>query len=161
MSSQVNIANRLVRFMENLPSGGDSTLVVLKGHLLIEELISEILKIKLKGNPLKMKVSERWMFAKKLEFFWAICPDALPNDLWPLFKELNDIRNKMSHSVKPEGIDDKLQKFVSNVEMHPKNKMPKNDDVFSLEYAIGYLYSLLNTILNELKNSYKAILRNS
>jgi hypothetical protein len=48
-------------------------LIILKGHLLIEELLTDLLKEKLKrDNLLTIEISKNTMFAQKLNFCCAL-----------------------------------------------------------------------------------------
>ncbi len=150
MDTQVDIANRLVRFIDNLPNEGGSTLVILKGHLLLEEIITEILKVKLKDNPLNLKVSDKWMYAKKLEMFWALVQGEFDGKFWGALKEINTIRNKMAHALEPNGIDERIQNFIDSFKDHPLYIASKHDSL-NLQYSIACLYILLNSYLNRIK----------
>jgi len=64
---------KLIR--ENLERLEDVELILLKGHLVIEQLITELLELSLK-EPERLK-SINLMFAKKLEFYIAIDGNAI------------------------------------------------------------------------------------
>lgn len=150
MNSQEDVSNRLVRFLDNLPNGNDKTLIVLKGHLLIEELMTEILKLKIEGNPLGLAVQKRWMFNKKLELCWALVKDELEPGLWDSIKKLNGVRNDMSHQLQPNNIDKKIEEFIISVRGF--SLMPDEPDL-NLHYSLGWLYILLNSYLNRIKST--------
>ncbi len=151
MESKVELADKTSRFIELMPLGEDQILTILKGHLLIEELITELLKIKLEqsGNPLDIKVGSNTMFAQKLNLYWAIAQHDLEFDVWCFLKELNSIRNKMAHTVEPQGIDEKVKSFNDAISAHETYMMPENKTVFS----ICYLYIILSQLLHSVKNS--------
>ena len=67
MESQVELADKTSRFNELMPLGEDQVLTVLKGHLLIEELLTELLKVKLEqsDNPLGIKIGSNTMAASR------------------------------------------------------------------------------------------------
>jgi len=153
MESQVELAEKMVRFMKHLPSGADHTLVVLKGHLLIEELLTELLKEKLnRNNPLRIKIDSNAMFAQKLNLCWAIVQGDIKFEIWTFLKELNSIRNKMAHSVEPQGISEKIEAFTKMVSSHEHYLMPKSRDC-DLEFSIAWLHIILSQYLHHVKNS--------
>lgn len=107
------------RFIKNLPVGGDKTLIILKGHLLIEEVLTELLQECLKiGNPLDIRVGEKTNINSKLNLCWSLAKDYPILPVWTQIKKLNGIRNKMSHTVSPNGIDDLIDQFVESVTSH-------------------------------------------
>ena len=153
MESQVELAEKMVRFMKYLPSGADHTLVVLKGHLLIEELLTDLLKEKLKrNNPLGIKIDQNNMFAQKLNLCWAIVQEDIKFEIWPFLKELNSIRNKMAHAVDPQGISEKIEAFTEMVSSYEHYVMPKSRGS-DLEFSIAWLHIILGQYLHHVKNS--------
>lgn len=151
MESQVELADKTSRFIELMPLGEDQVLTILKGHLLIEELITELLKTKLEqsDNPLGIKIDSGTMFAQKLNLYWAIAQHDLEFDVWCYLKELNSIRNKMAHTIEPQGIDEKIKSFNNAISSHKTYMMPESKTVFS----ICYLYIILSQLLHRVKKS--------
>ncbi|MDD5267351.1 MAG: hypothetical protein PHO08_09520 [Methylococcales bacterium] len=79
------------------------------GHLIIEELIRELVSDRLK----KASVIENSNFS-----FYQICSiaeglygDDIPSWILPAAKKLNKIRNQYAHNLNPDGIDDLLNDF--------------------------------------------------
>ncbi|HAS8178473.1 TPA: hypothetical protein I7671_21920, partial [Vibrio vulnificus] len=155
MESGAQQTKRVVRFMNLLPSGEDSTLVVLKGHLLIEELLTDLLVLCLnQDNPLGIKVNNNMMFAKKLELCWIFLREsALPKEIWISLKALNSIRNKMSHHVAPDGVNDSINNFIRGVANYDPFGLVACSDIRKLELSISCLYVLLNEQLYLKRNS--------
>ena len=109
------------RYYKHLPSADDMTLLLLKGHLLIEELLRRLVDGAL-AKPAALKDA-------KLETYdWICLAEALfhgkaPNWLWGALRKLNHIRNKLAHNLEPKGLDDKIADFQSYVEQH-RSKAP-------------------------------------
>ncbi|WP_445364413.1 hypothetical protein ACJJIQ_09140 [Microbulbifer sp. ANSA003] len=141
------------RILELLPFGEDKALVILKGHLLIEELITEILKIKLQHNPLAIndRTLERWRFRQKLEIFWALAGSELPVFVWQSIAKLNSIRNKMAHSLEPAEIDIKIAAFTLGINTRIQSQSVYLGDHLALESAVGFLWIELNGCLRRLE----------
>lgn len=135
----------LSRFLTLIPRDTDLDLVILKGHLLIEEVLSEKLKGLLKlNNPLGIQVTERMMFSEKLKFYWSLDPKALEDRVWQWLKELNQIRNAMAHSIEPKGITDRIEKFSREIIEHSKlEKMVVAER--KVGFSLAWLYILLTT----------------
>lgn len=153
MESQVELAEKTASFIDLMPPGQDQVLVVLKGHLLIEELLTEILEVKLEhSNPLDIKISSNTMFAQKLNLCWAIVQNDIESDIWGFLKELNSIRNKMAHAIEPKGINKKIELFNEAVANYEHYMMPKARGNY-LEFSICYLYIVLSQFLHHVKNS--------
>lgn len=135
----------LSRFLTLLPRDKDLDLVILKGHLLIEELISEKLKALLKlNNPLGIQVTERMMFSEKLRFYWSLTPKAMEDRVWQWLKELNQIRNAMAHSIEPKGINARIEQFSQEIIKYSKlEKMVAKER--KVGFALAWLYVLLST----------------
>lgn len=67
-------------------------------------------------------------------------------------KDFNSIRNSMSHSLEPKGIEEKLKKFSERVVIYSDF----NNDAYpgqELEFSISWLFSALNICLYNLRNS--------
>lgn len=125
------IAERVVRFIEYFPADAGVELVVLKGHLLIEELMSEIITLYLsKSNPLSIKLDRNIMFNNKLNICWALVREKVDEEFWKCLKEFNSIRNSMSHFLEPKGIEEKLEGFSKKVIVYSEfnnNEYPGRD----------------------------------
>ncbi|WP_445364412.1 hypothetical protein ACJJIQ_09135 [Microbulbifer sp. ANSA003] len=147
------------RLLSYLPSDKDQVLVVLKGHLLLEELITEILQEKLRQieeNPLGVKVTDRWMFSKKLEALWLLVNEEWFDYDWKALKELNEIRNKMAHCLEPKGIEEKIDRFRTAVSSAwDESNAPSKGLIPQLRPAIALLWIRLHSYQRSLRNSKK------
>ena len=114
---QSEIFSTFERFKKHLPIGGDMTLMILKGHLLIEEQIALLIENRI-ANPNALKKAD-------LTSHQQIClAEALVAErnvdgkdlwLWPAIKKLNKLRNDIAHNLSKPGIDDRIADFVSRV----------------------------------------------
>ncbi len=151
--SETERAERLTRFLRLLPIEGGHELVILKGHLLIEEVLSDVCAESLReSNPLGIKVGERMMFAEKLRFAWALNSDGLDECVWRWLKELNQIRNKMAHTVEPVNIETRINRLSNEVNEFSKlsHMVPEKRE---LAFSLAWLYILLETLFNQLRKS--------
>jgi hypothetical protein len=98
------------KFFKKLPHGKDLTLVVLKGHLLLEEQIRAVVDERLQ-SPLALK-DARLDCHQIICLAESLCPkDTTPN-LWKAAKKLNTLRNNIAHSLDPKGLEHRVADFV-------------------------------------------------
>ena len=103
-----------LRIAKHYPDGADLTLQVLKGHLLVEELLREIFSLLL-AYPDALKGSRGTSF----ECHQIIClvqamtkHSTLEPWMWDAAKRLNGIRNDLAHNLEPKSLDDKVQSLI-------------------------------------------------
>lgn len=101
--------NRLfARISRLLPRGHDPTLVLLKGHLLIEEQL--IAYIATYCRKPKLLEDVRLTFAQKLRLARSLSGD-LTDQFCPLDK-LNAIRNRMAHHAEISDLNSRLDDYL-------------------------------------------------
>jgi hypothetical protein len=101
----------LKRFVAHLPlESTDRILVVLKGHLLVEELLREYVS-KQFHNPSEL-VDARLTFYQCLCLARAADTDASHEKLWLVVERLNTLRNKLAHSLEPKDLEATIRGFV-------------------------------------------------
>jgi hypothetical protein len=88
----------------------DTTLVILKGHLLIEAELIDICGRSLK-SPDALEAG-RVPFGVRLNLVRALVgDDSMPEGFWRAIKDLNQIRNDLAHQLEPKDIDKALHQF--------------------------------------------------
>ena len=134
----------IYRFLEHLPVGGDPVLILLKGHLLIEELLRELINIHL-ADPQAIEEAE-------LTFHHCLClakafGAEIRSDywIWQAIKKLNKLRNQLAHNLEPKGFDDRLENFVSFVEENTTIELPTDllESVDRVSLAITTVHASL------------------
>ena len=110
----------LVKFCDNFPfKSNDHISIILKGHLLIEELLiahtNKILK-----NP---KYIQNFKFFHYLCLAKAMEKDKQDEWIWDACRKLNNLRNKLSHQLKPQGIEHLIKDFVNFIK-EKESKFP-------------------------------------
>ena len=118
------------KFLAHYPSDADMTLQVLKGHLLLEELLREIFQLLLiRPEALKGEKGTSLNCHQIICLVEALAPKR--NDqlkwIWLAAKRLNTLRNDLAHKLSPLGLDEKIQSFIQfvrqsdqDVELHFK-----------------------------------------
>lgn len=95
-------------FLHHMPDDdADIILVILKGHLLIEQKVREFISERM--------LTPKALDAAQLETHQAIClaealtlPNDMPKSLWETVKQLNTLRNRIAHEVEYAGIKDRI-----------------------------------------------------
>lgn len=101
----------LQRFSEHLPlNSTDRTLVVLKGHLLVEEMLRQYVDQKF-DKPEELAAA-RLTFQQCLCLARAFESNPLHEKLWLSVEKLNNLRNKLAHSLEPKNIDAHIKEFL-------------------------------------------------
>jgi hypothetical protein len=102
------------RFLTILPRDKDPVLLVLKGHLLVEEQLRLLID---------ERVSKPEAVAKaQLECFHviclaeALCGDQAPPYLWDVLRKLNKLRNDIAHKIELPGLQDRIANITALVE---------------------------------------------
>ena len=134
------VTDRIVRFVRKLPHKDNPDLVILKGHLLLEEALKDYLRAVL-PNPeaLDMKKFGYWEVCNfsaalyKGPFSW----------LWNPLRELNAIRNQLAHHLDPKDFDARIERFITSISKGWIDPGLVND----LPLAISALYSMLDAII--------------
>jgi hypothetical protein len=141
------------RFLKHMPFKGDSDLVILKGHLLIEELLSELIEEKLKFPQAYKKIDFR--FIQRLRLTEAFYKSDANVWLFSAIKMLNSIRNNLVHRIDDEDLNKKLVDFVKLVEKESKEPYPwvLVKEFGKLTLAIASLHARLSALLQKTKES--------
>jgi len=129
---------------ELLSKIGDSELMLLKAHLLIEEVLFALLSHKMKSTvPLERA---RLSFSQLVSLVNGLYDgeDFGGSWLYIACHLLNKLRNRLAHNVKPEGFQEDLAHFVTFV---MENDKPKNSPPDSLRFALGSIHGCFSGIL--------------
>ena len=108
--------NKIFHVLErNLKQYDEIELILLKGHLIIEQLLNESLSIHFKGEKDLDRLN--LMFAKKLDLLISLEGPEPFGGLVGVknLKELNRIRNKLAHNLEFKGYHSDLKKWACTV----------------------------------------------
>ncbi len=121
----------LSKFLHHFPTEGDLTLQILKGHLLVEEIIRELFILQLPfSKALKGNGGTSFNCHQVICLVEAMTShsQAIPW-IWQAAKKLNNIRNDLAHQLSPQGLEDKVEGLISFV----KKESPELIDVATEE----------------------------
>ena len=138
----------MASLLKHLPHYQEPTaLILLKGHLLIEELLRGYIDRKL-PNPAAFK-HDQFLFAKVLMLCRALTPSKVRSWAFDAAKKLNDARNEVAHELDSPEMQSKLESFIGLVEQHAKDSVfpPKERNEARLYMAISDLHTELSHVL--------------
>ena len=139
------------RFASKLKEKDDIALIVLKGHLLIEERLDEIIRNSV-VNPTVLK-NTRMNFELKCKLAQSMCTKP-EFPAWLLVLSLNSLRNDLAHKLESDSRDLKIDKsrnlYIQYLqEGHP---FPSDADLsvqieFLFGSCLGFLIAVNDSIL--------------
>jgi len=135
------------RFRRHLPKSDDLTLIVLKGHLLIEEMINRFIT-SLLANPDALAAG-RLTFHQRVRLLQALLPRSSAVDkTFHAVEKLNTLRNRFAHDLEPAQVECQIEAFVRQIlSFRPPLDDPEIPDTeyqrepvaSRLKHAISYL----------------------
>ena len=138
------------RFFTLLPRGHDLASVILKGHLLVEEQVRQIIDERVK-NPDALRDAN-------FDCYQTICIaesffSGKEKYIWNAFKKLNKIRNELAHKTEPVGVDDRIDDFVNSVSWgsYVEDRQERIEDaLMKLFFAVSDLVERPTATVHEL-----------
>jgi hypothetical protein len=102
---------RIERVRNHLPAGNDLTLIALKGHLLAEEALDDLIRYYCKQPEHLDDVEIR--FFVKAKVARALAGHIVWTGLWPLIDALNSVRNDLAHKLESPKLRDRVIRFLN------------------------------------------------
>lgn len=135
-----------LRFTGIMPSSSDIELNLLKGHLLIEEVLTAIVRAGVR-RPEHLNF-KRMQFYAKAKLARAVFKGPDEPWVWKAVGFLNDARNSMAHGLDSSETADLIRQFEAYVQSHEKLQgMAEHDDAAELienvRWAIFAVFSRL------------------
>lgn len=99
--------------LAHLPETKDITILTLKGHLIVEQLLIQMVEsAAINATPLKalnrLQFSTRVIFAESL----VNLSSRRPGGIWPLVRMVGKIRNDVAHQLQPKTLNEEIEKFI-------------------------------------------------
>lgn len=134
----------LKRFEAHFPRSDDSLTVVLRAHLLAEELLYEIVEL-FARNPRALEQA-RLSFAQLLALTKALTP--FPDDhwMWACMSDLNAIRNRMAHNLESGDLEANIERLRLTLLSRSSAAGAESSNVpTSLKGQLAFLLGVLST----------------
>ena len=138
---------RSQRFLEILRTPDDLVSLVLRGHLVVEELLFAAVSAHCQ-EPEHLKTA-RLRFPQLVALLRALEKDsAVPPNYWTALSELNRLRNALAHNLEPQDLVSRVARFVAVVaEDSTQAKFPEpHSSREALEKALFYLIGGLEVV---------------
>ncbi|UJJ51046.1 hypothetical protein [Rhodanobacter denitrificans] len=133
---------RRERFRAHLPDSDDLALITLKGHLLVEEILDDIIAHHCK-NPTALAGS-RMGFQLKAQLARALVgDDSLPQQLWPMLDALRVLRNELAHKLDSPKLEKVVSKFIAATYGAVGQVDQGAPVALNLRLSMGYMYGYL------------------
>jgi hypothetical protein len=114
----------------------DAALIILKGHLVIEERITAVME-KFVFHPEYLDRA-RLTFAQKVNIARSMSLDESGNSVWEMIEKLNALRNKLSHSLDHAPRANAMQ-ILKAAYIHERGGMLKQDEHDERVWLTGVL----------------------
>ncbi len=116
------------KFFFNVFESNDTKLNVIHAHLIMEEVITEILRTTFKMESRFEKA--KLQFHQKLYLCGSLLGENFNSNVFGALTKFNNIRNKYAHALEPNGIDTLIEEFISIVPSSVYETIPSDLDVF-------------------------------
>lgn len=110
------------RFYTLLPRKSDAALVVLKVHLLVEEQIRAFVDERL-PNAIALAQAKIGCHTA-ICLAEALCDEDINPRVWEAARKLNDLRNKIAHTLEPLGMSERMNNVCLLIGV-PLTELPK------------------------------------
>ena len=92
-----------------MPDVDDVSLIVLKGHLLIEEMLFELGSLALEHPEHLSKLS----FHQLACLVHALVAEKPDDKCWELILQINSLRNRLAHKLEPPDLDQQIKRVLA------------------------------------------------
>jgi hypothetical protein len=127
---------------EHFPSSGDELTVILKAHLISEELLRRIVRLYVPHSD--YLEGARLSYSQWLLLARALAPNMANIWLWDALTELNGIRNQLAHNLSTAKAGQRIKALIRTVNQvsnsgHPVRQPVQSTLGASLSYLLGVL----------------------
>lgn len=124
------------QYFKHIKKKKDLDLIILKGHLIVEERINEVLEKKLKPNLFK-KVKDLRFPTRLVLLQIVVNFDKTFDQFFEAVEKLNGLRNKMAHNLESPELEKRVKEVVNLMYNSVLNKkFQKNSLIHQLKQAI-------------------------
>lgn len=112
-----DLQEKIEYFHQAFDRQGDLLSAVLRAHLMVEERLHDVISAGVADYTRPIEKNDIFSFGTALEIAKAIIGNKASSDLWAAVKELNNLRNAMSHRHKPKRLEKLLEAFFKKSEI--------------------------------------------
>lgn len=138
---------RLGRILTHLPKTDDLTLITLKGHLLIEEVLDDLIFLKCKEPEVLRNVDLSFFvkarMARALVGSSLADGSVLPEHVWDMIDALNSLRNELAHTLESSKVESKANRFIELAHRNVKNEPSRESIAANLKMSIHMLHAYI------------------
>lgn len=103
------------RFLSELPHGKDTELVLLKGHILIEEQVRLLIDRRLRYPSALHEPNTQLECHQAIQLARAFFPPGHNPEMWQAISKLNKMRNDIAHNILPrDSLNDRIAAWVTS-----------------------------------------------
>jgi len=100
------------RFVRLMPQSTDPVLLILKGHLLVEEHIQAVLN-DLLARP-ELLEEARLTFYQRMRLVQSLLGEGNDDYLWMSIRKLNTLRNRMAHVLELNDLEQRVDDYLAD-----------------------------------------------
>ena len=134
------------RFLSVLPHGQDAELVLLKGHILIEEQVRTLIDRRLCNSKALCEPNARLNCHQAIQLAKAFFPPDYQPELWNAVAKLNTMRNDIAHNIlQRESLNDQISAWV---ESFPTGFSDYTDKALRFEFTLWSLFDAMSELVD-------------
>lgn len=139
------------RFKKYFPKTDDITLIVLKGHLLLEEQLNGLVEVMVRSPEVLFQGERLFTFYQKIRLVESLLGKSNTNSdsIWLNIEKINEIRNKLAHKLDIPELEDKIDKFI-NPRSEPFRCKSSEERIEKLEERFFIIHSILSSMKHTL-----------
>jgi hypothetical protein len=142
---------QILRYMRMLAKVDDQTLVILKGHLLLEEIMNRIIEQSVSNPKFLRKLHG---FSLKLTMVRSLDFEYPESEAWKLIKELNELRNALVHHLEPPELEGKVRTLIDHYfELGLFNRDAFDEGKETVNETLKLLISFCMGVLERVENA--------
>lgn len=146
---------KVYELSKQIPRIDDVTLIVIKGHLVVERCLFEILQKNMHNH--KYLEDARLSFAQLLNLVQAISKMPPHENTFNDIKRLNRLRNHLAHNLPNENTDKLIDEFIDYAGVrsddHTSRAQKVWDQIYSMLGAISILISVSELVSSKASKS--------
>lgn len=137
----------LTRLIAALPAGEDLVLLVLKGHLVVEQLLNHYIDV-VSPNPKPILELSRLGFSMRVRIAQSLYhhDDDIDKILWTPIRQLNQLRNSIAHELEPKTLEQQVDALIKGYDQPGAWRPPefvKGSRIAKLRFAIAGVHQFL------------------